>query len=80
MAALLAALSAESALATEVPATVSPGHSGHLVQVEGRCPTFNWGGVPGADSYQLVVYRLVEAEAGEEAQSVVLATVPGSVP
>ena len=73
---LVAGLCAAVAMA-EAPAAVSPGHADHLAQVEVRCPTFNWGAVPGAKAYQLVVYRL-EERGGEETQPVVRAVVPGS--
>lgn len=42
---------------TEIPLAVSPGsETGTLI--EGRCPTFSWGEVAGAQSYDLVVYRV----------------------
>ena len=75
---ILTVVCATTAAASEVPVAVSPGHSTHLVQVEARCPTFNWGSVAGARSYQLVVYRLLDEESEEEAKPVVRATVPGS--
>jgi len=37
---------------------VSPGAVDRIDEVEGRCPTFIWGGVSGALAYELVVYRL----------------------
>lgn len=40
------------------PVGVSPGAPDRVAQVEGRCPTFTWGAVPGAVGYELVVYRL----------------------
>jgi hypothetical protein len=56
--------------------TVSPGDPSKLVLIESRCPTFSWGQVDGAKSYQLIVYRL--GEDGEEAQSVLRQRISGS--
>jgi preprotein translocase subunit Sec61beta len=39
---------------------VSPGAIGRIAEIEGRCPTFFWGGERGAIAYELVVYRLPE--------------------
>jgi hypothetical protein len=75
--ALLTVLCATSAGAVEAPIAVSPGHSTHLAQVEGRCPTFNWGAVAGARSYQLTAYRL--GEEGKEAKPVLREIFAGSV-
>jgi hypothetical protein len=58
------------------PVTVSPGSATGAL-IEGRCPTFSWGEVEGARSYELVVYRLAEGE--EEAQPVLRRSFPGSV-
>ncbi|MCP4249786.1 MAG: hypothetical protein GY778_22310, partial [bacterium] len=44
--------------------------------MESRCPTFNWAGVPGARSYELVVYLV--GEEGQEATPVLRQTVPGA--
>jgi len=41
------------------------------------CPTFSWGSVEGAKSYELVIYRL--REEGEEARPVLRQTFAGSV-
>lgn len=32
----------------EVPDGVSPGATGRIAQIEGRCPAFSWSPVPGA--------------------------------
>ena len=40
------------------PEGVSPGAVDRVTGVEGRCPTFIWGGLPEATAYELVVYRL----------------------
>ncbi|MFQ5526389.1 MAG: hypothetical protein ACE5GX_09030 [Thermoanaerobaculia bacterium] len=55
---------------------VSPGHVSRIVAVEGRCPTFSWGAVPGATGYELVVYRV--SEEGEEAEAVLSQPITGS--
>jgi len=63
------------AVASERPVAVSPGSvTGSLV--ESRCPTFSWGAVPGAKSYELVVYRLGEKD--EEPEPVLRQELPGS--
>ena len=41
-----------------MPASVSPGAADHFAEIEGRCPSFSWGEVSGADHYQLVAYLL----------------------
>jgi hypothetical protein len=56
---------------------VSPGDAAKVAQVEDRCPTFSWGEVKGATSYELVVYRL--GEQGEESQPVLRQGFAGSV-
>lgn len=64
-----------AALAADVPMAVSPGSpTGALV--ESRCPTFSWGEVEGARSYELVVYRLGK---GEEAKPILRHTFAGPV-
>lgn len=62
--------------AAEVPVAVSPGDASKLMRVADPCPTFNWGGVPGAQSYELVVYLV--SERAEEAEPVLRQTVPGT--
>jgi hypothetical protein len=68
---------AGAALAAEAPVAVSPGHASKLARVEARCPTFSWGEVEGAKSYELVVYRV--GERGEQAEPLLRQSFPGSV-
>ena len=46
--------------AVEAAVTASPGDLSAITRIEARCPTFSWGGVTGAQSYDLVVYSLVD--------------------
>ncbi len=69
-------VTASSGLAGQSPVAVSPGDASKLALVEARCPTFSWGEVDGATSYELVVYRL--GEEGEEARPVLGETFAGS--
>jgi len=46
----------------QTPEGVSPGAVDRITKVEGRCPTFIWGGVSEAQAYELVVYRLPEKQ------------------
>ena len=55
---------------------VSPG-SAAGARIADPCPTFSWGEVPRARSYELVVYRL--GEAGEEAEPALRRSFAGSV-
>ena len=53
-------------LAAAMPVPVSPGSlKGALIGT--TCPTFSWGGVPGAESYELVVYRIAGRQGEPEA-------------
>ncbi len=69
----------------QTPEGVSPGAVDRIDGVEGRCPTFIWGGVPEAQAYELVVYRLpAEPQGSNEAEidvsrsdEVLYAKVPG---
>ena len=62
--------------AAGVPAAVSPGSpTGALV--EGRCPTFSWGIVEGAESYELVIYGVEEES--EDTKPFLRQSFPGSV-
>lgn len=54
---ILALVICSAAWAADVPVAVSPGDASNLALIEGRCPTFSWGALPGAESYELVVYR-----------------------
>ncbi|MCP4203900.1 MAG: DUF1566 domain-containing protein [bacterium] len=58
------------------PVAVSPGSpTGSMIG--DTCPTFSWGSVAGARSYELVVYRL--GDGGEEAEPVLRQSFAGSV-
>jgi hypothetical protein len=70
-------MAATPGLAGSKPLAVSPGDAEKLVSIADPCPTFNWGAVDGASSYELVVYRL--GEGGEEAQPVLQQSFAGSV-
>jgi len=69
----------------QTPEGVSPGAVDRITEVEGRCPSFYWGGVSGAQAYELVVYRLPnepQASGTEEidlsrSDEVLYAKVPG---
>ncbi len=69
-------LAAVRGWAGDVPVAVSPGGATGAV-IESRCPTFSWGTVPGAQSYELVVYVL--GTESEEAKPVLRQTFAGSV-
>jgi len=69
-------LTASSALADRSPIAVSPGDTAKLARIGDTCPTFSWGEVEGARSYELVVYRL--GEEGEEATPVLNQRISGS--
>jgi hypothetical protein len=67
----------------EIPDSVSPGAGEQIAQIEGRCPSFSWGVVPGAEHYQLVGYRLPEGMEPSEvdlsqADEVLYTEVPGT--
>jgi predicted regulator of Ras-like GTPase activity (Roadblock/LC7/MglB family) len=67
----------------QVPDGVSPGAVDHVAAIEGRCPFFSWGVVPGAEHYELVCYRLPEGvEPSEvdlgETEQVLYTEVPGA--
>ncbi len=47
--------------AAEHAEAVSPGAVDRIAEIEGRCPTFIWGGVTGAMASEVVVYRIPEA-------------------
>ena len=63
---LIITIGAAPALA-QTPVGVSPGAPLRITEVEGRCPTFTWSGVPGAAGYELVVYRLPDDAAETDA-------------
>ena len=60
-----------------VPRTASPGDLHRVVSIADPCPTFSWGEVEGAHSYELVIYR-AENE-GHGAEPVLREVLPGSI-
>ena len=75
LAALLTVAPAAAAADSARPVAVSPGHPYRLSPIADSCPTFSWGQVAGAESYELVVYRAGRGE--EETPPVLRATVDG---
>jgi hypothetical protein len=71
----LGLISTPPAPASEAPLAVSPGGATGA-SIGETCPTFSWGAVPGAKSYELVVYRL--GEEYEKEEPVIQQTLPGS--
>ena len=55
------------AAATAPPVPVSPGGTEQVSLIADRCPTFSWGGVAGADGYELMIYRVAEDGTAVEA-------------
>ncbi len=51
----------DAAIAAQSPVGVSPGSPAGVV-ISDPCPTFSWGAERGADSYELVVYRVDEQD------------------
>lgn len=66
-----------TASAAEAPVAVSPGDAAEIALVEDRCPTFSWGEMEGATSYELVAYRV--GDEGEATQPMLQRSFPGSV-
>ena len=72
----------------EMPDGVSPGAVDRIAEIEGRCPTFIWGSVPGAAFHELIGYRLSESSDVSDpskidlanADQVLYAKVAGSAP
>lgn len=60
------------------PATVSPGRLDGVAMVSGRCPTFHWTASPGADSVQILVYRIPDEGSQGPLQRVLAVSLPGS--
>jgi hypothetical protein len=75
--ALVALAVAGATLAAEAPVAVSPGNTSTFALVEGRCPTFSWGAIAGANGYELVAYRL--GAEGEEARETLRQRFRGAV-
>lgn len=59
-------LAATPLLADLKPVTVSPGDTVRIVQTADSCPTFSWGEVENARGWELVVYRIAEAQADSQ--------------
>ena len=76
-------LAANAAGATQDrPVTVSPGGSSRVEAAAAHCPTFSWGGVGDARSYEIVIYELaaddVTAQSVAGRRPTLGVTVPGS--
>ena len=56
-------LSAASMGASQAPVTVSPG-TATGARIADSCPTFSWGGIPEARSYELVGPALIQGPKG----------------
>lgn len=63
------------AAASQAPVTASPGTAGGA-RIGDPCPTFSWGSVPDADSYELVVFRVDQQ--GEEVEPALAHRIPGT--
>lgn len=74
---LAAVGTAAVAAVPRLPIPVSPG-SADGTMISATCPTFNWGEVGGANSYELVVYRVRVKESERALDQVLTVTVPGS--
>lgn len=59
------------------PVTGSPGSPQRVMLIGDGCPTFSWGGIKGAESYELVVYRVGEDR--EDAEAILRQAVAGAV-
>jgi hypothetical protein len=82
---LLGAGGGLGAALAQPPPAVSPGAPGSFAEIADRCPTFSWGGVPQAQSYELIVYPMAkpgtpgrEAEVIELEPPVLRRIVPGT--
>jgi hypothetical protein len=71
----LVAVKGAAASELQRPVAVSPGGE-QISRITNRCPTFSWGAVPEARSYQLVVYEVGEDRA--EARKVLSEVIPGA--
>ena len=69
-------LAATAVVAGSKPVAVSPGDASKLVVIGDTCPTFSWGVVEGAKSYELLVYHV--GEEAEDANPVLRETIAGS--
>lgn len=61
------------------PASASPGQHEKLGVVDGRCPTFSWGRVEGAQRYELVAYEMPDDVTVPATEPMLRVTVDGSV-
>ena len=68
---------AATCLAQSIPTTSSPGALASFTLAAGPCPTFSWGAVPGAEAYELILYRLEDQSAEPRPQLV--ERLPGTV-
>ena len=62
---VLCLAAATASFAAERPVTVSPGSAATVEATAAHCPTFSWGGVAGAEAYELVVYELKAAPSAD---------------
>ncbi len=60
--------------AAEQAVGVSPGAVERVTEIEGRCPTFFWGGEPGAPAFEVVVYRIPEGPQASDTMNIDLGT------
>ena len=72
----VALLSVTTAWAGGIPGAVSPGEAAETM-IEASCPAFSWAGVPGADSYEILVYRVPALSALPAAAPALQQHVPG---
>ena len=73
---------ADRAVPGAAPIAVSPATAAGVARVESRCPTFLWGAVESAESYELLVYESTEDAVGQDSSRgrvVLLKEFPGSV-
>lgn len=64
--------------AVEAPVAVSPATNLGIARVAERCPTFTWGLVAEAGSYELVVFRVPEGTTDPEGEPALQVTLPGA--
>ena len=74
---LLVFLQADAAVPAESPVAVSPGALTGLPVLGDSCPTFSWGAIPEAESYELAVYRLSPADGLETAAPILERRIAG---
>lgn len=70
---------ATQSVAGVAPLAVSPGSPEQVALTEARCPTFSWGEVESASSYELVVYRVGLGGDAKSVDVVFTRTFPGAV-